>query len=301
MKKQDAIRTCACAIAAILWLSPASAAPPQRIVSISVCTDEYVFRLVPRERIAALSYLAGDRHPVVSTIVDRVHGIPLIRQTAEEVLAAKPGVVVMDQGAQARVRAVLGRARIPIVDVPWVGDFAGVRKVTRDLAAALDATEAGERLLAEMDARLAAARARAPRPPVRTLIYEPNGYTVAGGIADAIMRASGVVNAAPTVGMTRNGTIPVEAVIASAPELLILGTEAGRSDSRARQVQLHPAFAALSGRTHSVWLSTTPLLCPGPWSALAAADFVRAARAARDATSRSCPTGRCPPDSRRGR
>lgn len=274
--------TSACAIAAVLCLAPVAVqAAPQRIVSISVCTDEYVFRLVPRSRIAALSYLAADRHPVVSTIADRVRGIRLIHQTAEEILAAKPDVVVMDQGAQARVRAILGQAHIPVVDVPWANDLDGVRKVTRDLAASLGVTGEGEKLLTEMDARLAAARASAPQPRVTALIYEPNGYTVSGGIADAIMHEAGLTNAVFGMRLARNSTIPVEEVVAKAPELLILGTEAGHTDSRARQVQLHPALAALRGRTHSVWLSTTPLLCPGPWSALAASDFARAAREAR--------------------
>ena len=36
------------------------AAPPQRIVSLNVCTDQLLLDLVPRERIAALSYLAVD-------------------------------------------------------------------------------------------------------------------------------------------------------------------------------------------------------------------------------------------------
>ena len=157
----------------------------------------------------------------------------------------------------------------------------GVRKVTRDLARALGARDAGERLLAAMDARLAAARAAAPRPAVTALIYEPNGYSVSGGIAEAMMTAAGLINAAPGMPMTRQGTIPVEAVVAAAPELLILGTEAGTAQSRAREVQLHPALAALRGRTHSVWLSTTPLLCPGPWSAQAAVAFAKAAREAR--------------------
>jgi iron complex transport system substrate-binding protein len=277
--------TGACAViagfAAFVVGAAAHAAPPSRVVSITVCADEYVFRLVPRERIAALSFLAGDRHPVVSTIVDKIAGIPLIHQTAEEILAAKPDVVVMDEGAQARVRAILAEAQIPIVDVPWADDLADVRRITRDLAASLGVPAAGEDLVAEMDARLAAARRVAPRPPVSALIYEPNGYTVSGGIADAIMRDAGLVNAAPNMRMTRQGTIAVETVIAAAPELLILGTEAGQSDSRAREVQLHPAFAALKGRSHVVWLSTTPLLCPGPWSALAATDFANAARVAR--------------------
>jgi iron complex transport system substrate-binding protein len=72
----------ACLLAALLGARADAA--PQRVVSTFLCTDEYVYRLVPRERIAALSYLSADRHPVVSTIVDKVKGIRLTRGSAEE-------------------------------------------------------------------------------------------------------------------------------------------------------------------------------------------------------------------------
>ena len=76
---------------------PAFAAP-QRVVSTFLCTDEYVFRLLPRERIAALSYEAVDRRPVVSTIADAAAGMPVIRPSAETVLQLKPDLVVMYAG-----------------------------------------------------------------------------------------------------------------------------------------------------------------------------------------------------------
>src|SRR5436190_1200973 len=72
-----------------LTVNPAVAAP-HRVVSTFLCTDEYVFRLVARDRIAALSFEAGDRKPVVSTIADRVGGIHQIRPSTESVLALKP-------------------------------------------------------------------------------------------------------------------------------------------------------------------------------------------------------------------
>ncbi|HEX3674841.1 MAG TPA: hypothetical protein VHU87_11245, partial [Rhizomicrobium sp.] len=68
---------------------PARAAP-QHVVSVNICTDEYVYRLLPRGRIAALSFLAADRHPVISTIVDKVKGYPLVRANAESVIALHP-------------------------------------------------------------------------------------------------------------------------------------------------------------------------------------------------------------------
>src|SRR6185312_3673596 len=113
--------------AAFLAGAPAIAAP-QRIVSINLCTDEYVFRLVPREHIAALSFFSGDRNPVVSTIADQVGGLKRIRQTTEEVLGLHPDLVVLDSGTNARVREHLERAHISLLEVPFVTSLADVRK-----------------------------------------------------------------------------------------------------------------------------------------------------------------------------
>jgi iron complex transport system substrate-binding protein len=259
----------------------ALAEAPHRVVSVFLCTDEYVFRLVPRERIAALSFLAADRHPVVSTIADQVAGIPLIHQSAEELLAVKPDVVVLDSGVDARVRTLIKQAGLPTIDVPWTDSLDGIRKVTRQLATRLGVPERGEALIKGMDLQLAAARASAPHPQVATLLYEPNGYTVASGLTNEVMEMAGLKNAAASFAPTRLGTIPVEEVVANPPELLILNGDPADKDSRAALVLHHPALNALPARTHVEWLTLMPLLCPGPWSASSAADFSRAARASR--------------------
>src|SRR5665213_373234 len=90
----------ACVLAtAILAANPAASAP-RKIVSTFLCTDEYVFRMVPRERIAALSFEAADRRPVVSTIADAVTRarIPTIRPSAETVMNYAPDLAVMYAG-----------------------------------------------------------------------------------------------------------------------------------------------------------------------------------------------------------
>src|SRR5581483_4294947 len=85
---------CALVITVLACLSLPATAAPQRIVSTFLCTDEYLLRLVPRSRIAALSFEAGDRKPVVSTIADKVGGIPQIRPSTETVLNLSPDLVV---------------------------------------------------------------------------------------------------------------------------------------------------------------------------------------------------------------
>lgn len=256
-------------------------AGPGRVVSTFLCTDEYVFRLLPRERIAALSYEALDRRPVVSTIADAARGMPVIRPSTESVAALKPDLVVMYAGTNARLRFNLKRMNIPVLDVPWANSLAEVRAITRMLGERLGEPARAAALLNGMDRKIAEARSHAPQPPVRTILYQPNGYAIASGVTDEIMRLSGTVNAAPQNALTRNGQLPVEAVVDAAPELLILGGEERSGSARAYAVLHHPALKALHGRTTMEFAVLTPLLCPGPWSLDAAETFGNLARQAR--------------------
>jgi len=259
----------AAAVLGLIFLGNQAAAAPHRVVSTFLCTDEYVFRLLPRERIAALSFEATDRRPVVSTIADAAVGIPAIRPSAETVLRFDPDLVVMYSGTMPSLHAQLARAGVAVLDVPWAASLADVRRITTMLGDKLGARARAAAMLSQMDRAIA--RASAQKPSVRTLIYEPNGYATAGGVTDEIMTLSGLEDVAPELKPTRTDTLAVESVIARAPELLILSGERATPNSRADLVQHHPALAAV--KSHVAWTKLTPLLCPGPWSLDAAATF----------------------------
>jgi len=256
---------------ALVFASQAAAAP-RHVVSTFLCTDEYVYRLLPRDHIAALSFLAADRHPVVSTIVDKVGGIPLIHDSAEEVLAHNPDAVVMYAGTQARLHAQLKQAGVRIIDAGWSNSLAGIRRDALALGRALGVEARAQSLVDDMDRTLAAARSSGQ--PVRTLIYEPNGYVTSNSVADELMRNSGLVEVAGETGMTRSDMIPVESVIARPPALLLLTAEDERP-SLANLVQHHPAFESLAFKTLIANISLRALACPGPWSVQVAPELTR--------------------------
>lgn len=266
---------------ALLFGTRADAAAPQRVVSTFLCTDEYVFRMVPRAHIAALSFEAGDRNPVVSTIADKVSGIHQIRPSTETVLDLKPDLVVMYAGTNPRLHENLHAMGVAVLDVPWANSLADIRDVTKLLGAKLNAMPIALQMLRAMDATIARAKAMAAKPAVRALIYEPNGYSTGGStVTEAMMALGGLIDAAPGLKPTRLGTIPVEAVVASAPEVMILAGHPGARRSRADLILHHPAFRALP-HTHVEWASTNALLCPGPWSAEAAVTFAELGRKTR--------------------
>jgi iron complex transport system substrate-binding protein len=255
-------------LAALCLPWPAFAAP-KRVISTFLCTDEYVFRLLPRDRIAALSVLAGNHPPVppvVSTIADRIGGIALIEPSAEAILELKPDLVVMYQGTNPRLHDNLQSAGIPILDVPWANSIGQIRKITRMLGRKLGAPRRAAALVEKMDAALAEAKAHALFPPVTALIYEPNGYATSGGVAAELLRQAGLIDSAASLNPTRLGRVPVEAVVAHPPQLLILNAARGAAGARADQVLQNPALASLKGRSLIVHADLKPLLCPGPWS-----------------------------------
>ena len=229
--------------------------------------------MVPREHIAALSFEAADRHPVVSTIADDVTraGIPTIRPSAETVLNYRPDLVVMYAGTMPQLHAQLAKIGVPVLDVPWANSLADVRKVTAVLGEKLDARDRAAQMLAEMDRKIAQAKAHAPHPPVRTLIYEANGYSGSGAMTDELMADAGLVDVVAGLRPTRLDTIPIENVLANPPELLILSGDKYVTNSRADLVLHHPALRAFKGTV--AWAELTPLLCPGPWSADAVETF----------------------------
>ena len=240
----------------------------------------------PLALVAALSFEAGDRHPVVSTIADQVAGIPQIHPSAETVLNYRPDLVVMFAGTMPKLHAHLAALGVAVVDVPDDPSVDAIRKTTRLLAAQFGVREKGERMLAAMDVKLAAARRLAANPPVRTLIYEPNGYATSGPVTEELMGVAGLVDAAPAYARTRSGRIPIEAVVSAAPELLIFSGDPAARQTRADLVLHHPALAALAGRTATAWDRLTPLLCAGPWSAEAALTLARIGRQTRAPTTR---------------
>ncbi len=216
-----------------------------------------------------------------------MHGIPLIRQSAEAVLALHPDFVVTYQYVNRSSTPCSPPPASQSTMCPSPIPFADIRKITHDLGDALGQRPRADALIAEMDRKLASARAHAPSPAVSTLIYEPNGYVTGDGVTNEVLTAGGMRNAGPDMHQARNGTVPVEMIAYAPPELLVLNDAREATPAHADLLLRHPALAALSSRTVVAHLSLTPLLCPGPWSADSVAPLEALALRARAARPRN--------------
>lgn len=200
--------------AALALAGPAQAAP--RVMSLDQCADQYVLALSPREAIVGVSSRVDDRDSYLRAMSA---GLPQRRASAEAVLAARPEVVVRYWGGDARLTRTLERRGVRVVKIEEAEDFGDVSANVRRVAGALDQQAAGERIVARMDAQLAAARGAWGG---QTALYlTPSGFTAGEGtLIDAVLAAAGLKGGARQVGYA---PVSLERLVMEPPAKLVLG------------------------------------------------------------------------------
>jgi iron complex transport system substrate-binding protein len=254
------------ALSLALAVAPPAHAKPQRIVSTNVCADQLAL-LLASDRVVSVSFNAID--PYISNFAEQAKKIPANSARAEEIVLLHPDLVLGDVYEGRRVTHF---AEVFGVKVQLIGAGSSIedtRKIIRDAASALGEGERGEAAIADMDARLAALKRDGPR--VRALVYEPSGITSSKGtLTHELLTAAGLHNMAQDLLTGSYGAVPIELVISSAPDLLVIDNTYPWQTSRSQSLLRHPAFRALKGRTALMTIPSRLWLCPGPWIAEAA-------------------------------
>jgi iron complex transport system substrate-binding protein len=252
-------------------------AAPQRIVSLNLCTDQILVELVPRERIAALSILVDDRR--VSPIAGRFPDTPKVRGEAEQVLALDADLVVTVASSTPATVALLRRLDRAVVTVPLASSFEEIRSVIRTLAEAVAEPQKGRKLIDRMDHQLAALRAPDARRPSAIALQVGSLVSSGRSLLDEAMAWVGLDNAAGRRRLGAGGRLPLEALVADPPDLIVLANDPAEFRTAAADNLRHPALAAVLARTPHARLPLPSWLCGGP-AILDAVARLAAARAA---------------------
>jgi iron complex transport system substrate-binding protein len=219
--------------------TPDTPVAPQRVMSLNVCNDQLLMLLLPPDRIASITWLSSlEGDPDLLPLAQR---LPLNHGSAEEVLAARPDLVLAGRFTTGTTRALLKRAGIALLEVDPAMDWDGIRRVTREVAARVGAVERGEALIAEMDADLAALASQRPSPPVRVMGWGGASEDVPtrDTLFNTILEAAGGVNVAARP--SRRG-YDVEQVLRLAPEVLMRGSAYTGRPALRDAAALHPAL-----------------------------------------------------------
>ena len=245
----------------LLGTAPASA-EPSRIVSLNPCLDAVLVQVADRAQIAAVSHYARDPH--ASSIADIAADLPITYETAEEVIARSPDLVMTSRHSAIATRNALARLGIKTIlfDVP--DTVAASQDQIREVAALVGHPERGAALVDRIDQALAEAKPRSDAPPLSAALIEPNGFSVgAETLSDELLRRTGFENVAARYGVGRSGLVPLEKLIANPPSVLFLGQPEGATPEWAERVVRHPAMRRLSGRVVRAEFPQKLMYCGG--------------------------------------
>jgi iron complex transport system substrate-binding protein len=240
---------CGAAIVLLALCGPAIAAPPQRIMSLTICTDELLMDLAAPGQIASLSYLS--REKAALKLWPQAAFLPVNHNTAEEVLAQKPDLVLTLPYASTALRALLEKSGIPILEIPQAQNFDQIRAATHQVADAIGARPRAEALIAHMDATLSQLAATAPARKIRVAGLGGGGFVPGReSLFDAVLQAAGGVN---IVGGEGSYYYDIESLIAAQPDILAYGDDYIDTPSLRMDQDDHPALLKLFANRRIVY------------------------------------------------
>jgi iron complex transport system substrate-binding protein len=270
---QRALAAIACAFG--VFANAASAAPPA-VASINLCADQLVLALADPAQVLTVSWLSAD--PEESLFAPAAATHPLNHGSAEELLRFHPDVVIAGAYTNAFTRALLIRLGVRVVALEPEISVAGIEANLRSVAAAVGHVERGEELVARIRADSNVLGAHRPAPAPATVVVRPGGYTVGRhSLADDLLTLAGMRNVAAEQGLDRWGSLSMETLLRSAPELIVLTGYRLAQPSLANTVLEHPALTRLRAARPTATVPAAYWACGLPQSLDSAALLQRAA------------------------
>lgn len=233
------------ALLACLLPGVAFAEPAARIITLGGAVTEIAVALGAEDRLIA--------RDTTSTYPESVAALPdvgYIRAlSAEGVLALGPDLVISDAGAgPAEAVEALRAAGVPFLEMPGEASPQGALDKISAVAVALDQKAEGAALRDRIAAELQQAEARAAsvekRKSVLFILSLQGGRVMAGGegtSAEGIITLAGARNAAE--GFDGWKQITDEAVIAAAPDVILMMDREGDLAITEADIRAHPALS----------------------------------------------------------
>jgi iron complex transport system substrate-binding protein len=242
----------------------AAAQPTPRVASINLCADQLVLSLARPEQIATVSWLAAD--PEESMLAEQAARFPLNFGSAEELLRFAPDVVVAGTFTNAATVNLMTRLGYRVILIEPAQDVAGIEANLHAVAEALGNPARAADMVADMHRELARLEAFAA-PPLGAVVVRPGGFTIGrASLADHLLTRAGLRNMAAEQGLDRWGSLSVETLVSSTPDLLIVTAYRRGEASLANAFFDHPALTALLARLPTTTVAAKYWACGLPES-----------------------------------
>ncbi|MFI5302345.1 MAG: ABC transporter substrate-binding protein [Polyangiales bacterium] len=200
-------------------------APPRRIVSVSLTSDELLADLVGVDRLAGVTYLVDDA--ATTELAGRIpRSVPRTSEEPEALLALEPDLLVVAGYTRPETVRQLESAGVPVVRIGRHDSFDDVIDALTLLGRGVgEEARAGE-IIGAMRARMHKVEtAQIGRKSPRILIWEM-GYSYGRGtLQDDLLRRAGARNVAAEAGLVGPVSLTEEALLSLGPDVIVTSIE----------------------------------------------------------------------------
>ena len=218
-----------------------SAANLPRIVSMNVCSDQLLLTLADPEQILGLSRFSRDGWQ--SWAADRARRYPVLSGGAEDVLVAKPDIVVASLFDKRSTRELLKANGLHLAEFTVPRTLDEVKDQIREMGEVVQHPDRARAEIARLDAAIARARQAATDKHYRVLPLSRRGW-VSGrdSLVSSLLTETGLLNPAGELGVAFGGFASMEAIISLKPDFILVSEAGDRAEDDGRAFLLHPAL-----------------------------------------------------------
>jgi iron complex transport system substrate-binding protein len=243
--------------------SPARAAEGPRVASINLCTDQFLLTLADPSQIVGLSPYARDA--AQSWAAADAGRYPLLSGQAEDVLVAKPDIVVAERFTKRATRELLKAKGLRVVEFDVARTIDDVRNQIRRMGELLNHPDRASAAIARIDAAVARARTVAARKHYTVLALSRRGWLAGSdSLISSLLATVGLTNAAGGMGIKSGGYASLEAIVSAKPDLILLSGDRSFAEDQGRAFILHPALEELYPPKKRIVIPERLTVCGGP-------------------------------------
>lgn len=200
---------------------------PEKILTLSLSTDNIVLGLVTTDKLVAINNLADDK--TCSNIVHLAEKVPvkIKNPTAEEIFALHPDLVIVPDWGRMETVDNLRELGIKVVVVKGAKTYNDIQDTIKIIAEALGEKEKGLELIALMDNELLKIKNKVKEIPENerkniVLISVMTAYGGSGCTYDEACKYAGVINGISAAGLKNGQTLTKEMLVKINPDVLLM-------------------------------------------------------------------------------
>ena len=233
--------------------------PQSRVITTNICIDSLVVALIGTKNLVAVSALADDDR--YSHISDKVKDLQKVAFNAEMIYALDPSLVLASNFSSAKTKSALEKLGVNVRLISFARSVEDIEKNIFIL---------GELLNAESQAQELTSLLKSPKVNIKhvkqviALQYSTNRFVHGhNSLISSIIRRSGFESYSEFLGYNEGRYISAEALVKSAPDVLILDGDKSFSN-KSGSTLYHPALLKGKSKTKALFIETKHWSCGTP-------------------------------------